>query len=336
MAKQNLHSNAERRQLAISLHEDLSRYLEGKTLNAKDIAIPLAEALNSKVAFHDVRKALAAAVFGFTGLGSISSVLIGAPIATMTFAFGTVIAATGFVVSAKRQARLPTQFSNPEQIEWTRSDEAYAELKMYLNDVRSNAELVYHDGSRFEHMVESGWWYLAIAKAALSDRSKKILQMDEATVVLVFRPDQQSVTTTMSDHLALLPKKAREQDRNWLPDLSAAEFQALIDEFAAFDIVGKLQPWSRQLLVHGKRFSDNHKIEDGREFRREFRKHLTSEKIQHPNGRPYDAQDLAAVFCITNGTPPSACRRFLTNENYREILRLQQSGDQHSLPLTER
>lgn len=335
MAKRNLYSNAERRQLAISLYEDLSHYLEGKTVNAEDIAIPLAEAFNSKVTLYEVRKALAAAVFGCTGLGSILFAAIGAPIATMIFVVGTVLAAAGFVDSAKKQLRLPAQFSNPEQIEWTGSDEAYAELNVYFEDVRSHAKLVYQDGSWFEHMVESGWWHLAIAKSALTDRSKEILRMNESTVPLVFRPEQRGVEPCTKASVST-PRPEGEQDRNWLPDLSAAEFQSLIDEFATFVIKGKLQPWSRQLLEHGKRFSDLHKIEDGRTFRHEFLEHLKKVKIKHPRGRVYEPDDLAAVFCVTNNTPPSACRRFLTDEEFRDSLRLQQNENQHVLPLPEK
>ena len=335
MAKRNLYSNAERRKLAISLYEDLSHYLEGKTVNAEDIAIPLAEAFNSKVTLYDVRKALAAAVFGCTGLGSISFAAIGAPVATMIFVVGAVLATAGFVDSAKKQRRLPAMFSNPEQIEWTGSDEAHTELQMYLEDVRSHAELVYKDGSWFEHMDESGWSYLAIAKSGLTDRSKEILRMNESTVPLVCRPEQRGLEPCPQASVST-PKPTGEQDRNWLPDLSAAEFQLLIDEFATFVIKGKLQPWSRKLLEHGKRFSDRHKIEDGRTFRHEFLRHLKAKTIRHPTGRAYEPEDLAAVFCVTNNTPPSACRRFLTDEEFRDSLRLRQNENQHVLPLPEK
>ena len=340
MARRNLYSNAERRQFAISMYEDLSRFLGKKSeldgaLDANNLAVALAKSFNSRVAFYDMRKALSMAVLGFSGLGSVYCAIIGAQVATMIFGFGAVFAAIGFVVSARKQVRIPDQFSHPEPFEWIGSDEAHSVLILYLEDLRSMAEIVYPDGSIVEDVVEKGWWYLAIAKSDLSDRSKEILKMDETTVPLVFRPDRGHLESPTPVHTARTPSHAREQDRNWLPDLSVAELHSLMDEFATFQISGKLQPWSRLLLERGKHFSDRHNIEDGRSFRREFLRHLNEEKVQHPSGRSYMAEDLAAVFCITNNSAPSACRRFLIDEGYRVSLRLEQSGNQHKLPLPE-
>ena len=159
--------------------------------------------------------------------------------------------------------------------------------------------------------------------------------MDDTTVPLVFRSGHRSERPATPIAKASSPTQMREQDRNWLLDFSATELHSLVDEFATFEIKGKLQPWSRQLLEHGKRFSDRHKISEGGEFRREFLKHLKEEKIEHPKGRSYGSDDLAAVFCMTNNSPPSKCRRFITDEDYRASLRLEQSGNQHKLPLPD-
>ena len=172
-----------------------------------------------------------------------------------------------------------------------------------------------------------------IANSALSDRSKEVLRIDETTAVLVFRPEQRRCATAVPTAPVLAPKQGGEPDRNWLSDLSTSEFHSLVDEFAGFNIKGKLQLWSRLLLEHGKRFSDRHKIEDGRTFRREFLKFLRHENIQRSNGRSYEPEDLAAVFCMTNNTTPGACRRFLTDEKFRDLLRLQPKSNQQDLPL---
>ncbi|WP_298303267.1 hypothetical protein [uncultured Erythrobacter sp.] len=336
MTKKNLHSNAQRRQLAISLYEDLNRFLEGKSLDADEVAVPLADSFNSRVERYDLLKALSLAILGGSAVGSMVCLVAAVPTGTTVFFSAIVLATAGFLVSASKQVKLPVQFTDPNQIEWSGSDKAHAELQNYLNDVRSQAQLVHRDGSVFESVRRSGPWYLAVAKSVLSDRSKEVLKLNDRTAPQVFRANEQIEESAPPDVPALTATDTREQDRNWLRDFSREEFQSLVDEFGTFDIPGKLQPWSRHLLELGKKFSDKRDIKDGRKFRSEFLKHLRDNEIRHSNGRYYEADHLAAALCMTNNSTPSACRRFLTNQDFRIRLRLQQSGNQHELPLARR
>lgn len=324
-------SNVDRYQNATSVFEALDRFLSSSKgsvhqVTANKVVAEVARYLNRRAMDAAIRRAGAMAALALCSVFSLAAaffeqsafILVGLALVCLSAGSFTLIAR-----SDKRPEKQPLELDDLQKVLPTDVTDALLGFLKYCE--RHEIVPIYRDGALVETVWNDSRWLYALAWSELGQQARNKTRSLTAPELLAYRP----ITGTAVP----ATKKATQADRNWILDLSPADFKSRFQEFEAIEPEsGALQPWSKLLMIEGERFSRDHPIEDGRQFRKALLNHLKEQGVMHPRGRSFEPDELAAVFSSSNSKDAGNCRRFMTDPEYRSELGQKQNRNQQSFP----
>lgn len=335
------HSNAERRQRAVGVLEDFDRHSSKKATGmieagASDIFSELAEQLNQRVRslglyWSGLLSGLV--IFSITALAS----------SVFSNSFGLLVSLSGIIMSvaglyllAGKRRKISRSLQNTKQILFEFGGPHEQTVADYVSTSRkTGAEPVYRDGSMVADGWEGGNWIVSAMFPHLAPETLRILASHQKDTVWIFRPIDPTPEVALSTD-GLIKNDVPAADINWFEKTSPADLKRLMSEFESLDVKkGKLQQWSKIVITRGQEFSVRHPISDGPMFRKALLEYFKANDIKHPNGRHFDAADLASVLSMTNNSAASTFRRFVVDLEFRERLRNELGSGQPVLPLLD-
>lgn len=335
------HSNAERRQRAVGVLEDFDRHPSMKATgmieaDANAIFSDLAEQLNQRVRSMGLYWSgllFGSVIFSVTALAS--SVLYNS-FGLLVSLSGVVITVTGLYLVAVQRRKISQSLQNSSQILFDFGGPHQQTVEDYVSTSKKiGAEPVYRDGSMVVGGWESGTWIVSAMSPHLALETLRILASHQKDIVWIFRPTDPTPEVALNTDI-LIENDVPTADMNWFERTSPADLKRLMSEFESLDVKkGKLQQWSKIVITRGQEFSVRHPISDGPMFRKALLEYLKANDIKHPNGRHFDAADLASVLSMTNNSAASTFRRFVVDFEFRERLRNELGSGQPVLPLLD-